>query len=118
MFCASIPGTLLGAELLPLPAPEPLPEVSESIAATLATLPTQIDELRAAAARPKAEHRGDSLKPNKLSPHGKPTLALGGVRARAANGHHRFRMAIGFGDTTKSTAQEPNAGARCPSGTT
>ena len=32
----------------------------------------------AAAAKPKPEKAGDSFKPTKLSPHGKPTLELGG----------------------------------------
>jgi phosphate-selective porin OprO/OprP len=73
MLCAA---TSAQEPALP-PAPEP-PAVPEGIAAELASLQAQIDELRAAAAKPKAEKIGDAFKPNKLSPHGKPTLELGG----------------------------------------
>jgi phosphate-selective porin OprO/OprP len=52
--------------------------VPEGIAAELASLQAQIDELRAAAAKPKPEKNGDAAKPTKLSPHGKPTLEFGG----------------------------------------
>ncbi|MFM8414265.1 MAG: OprO/OprP family phosphate-selective porin [Planctomycetota bacterium] len=62
------------------PAPE-LPAVPEGIAEELASLQAQIDELRAAAMKSKATNGGDTddaAKPNKLSPHGKPTLEFGG----------------------------------------
>jgi len=73
MLCAA------GARAEPTvpPAPEP-PAVPESIVVELESLQAQIDELRAAAAVHEAGGGDDSAKPNKLSPHGEPTLEFGG----------------------------------------
>jgi len=66
----------------PPPAPEPtaLPapaDLPDGLAAELAALQAQIDELRDAAAK-TPEKASAASTPNKLSPHGKPTLDFGG----------------------------------------
>ena len=75
-FVLAVLGCAAAALAEPLPAPEP-PELPDGIAAELASLQAQIDELRAAAAKPETKKNTDFV-PNKLSPHGKPTMELGG----------------------------------------
>ena len=75
-FVLAVLGCAAAAWAEPLPAPEP-PELPDGIAAELASLQAQIDELRAAAAKPEATENTNFV-PNKLSPHGKPTMELGG----------------------------------------
>ena len=75
-FVLAVLGCAAAAWAEPLPAPEP-PELPDGIAAELASLQAQIDELRAAAAKPETKKNTDFV-PNKLSPHGKPTMELGG----------------------------------------
>jgi phosphate-selective porin OprO/OprP len=65
-----------GVELLPRPA-EP-PAVPEAIAAELASLQAQIDELQARAARPTGPTAANSAQLKKLSPHGEPTVDING----------------------------------------
>jgi len=72
MHCCLLPAQ--GQQLQPVE----IPVIQDGLSAELASLQAQIDELRAAAAKPKPETASDSAKPNKLSPHGKPTLELGG----------------------------------------
>lgn len=57
--------------------PEPS-ATPDGIATELASLQSQIDELRAAAAKQKEKKKGDSIVPKDVSPHGKPTMELSG----------------------------------------
>jgi len=52
--------------------------VPAGIAAELASLQTQIDALRTAAASPKGKSKAPAFVPDKYSPHGKPTVEIGG----------------------------------------
>ena len=80
-FVLAVLGCAAAAWAEPLPPPE-APALPDGIAAELASLQAQIDELRAAAAKPEATENTDFV-PNKLSPHGKPTMELtGGALAR------------------------------------
>ncbi len=73
MLCASIAWGQDDGLILQAPAPLP-----EGIAVELASLQAQIDELRAAATKPKAKKNAESFVPDKYSPHGKPKVELGG----------------------------------------